>query len=1307
MDAEDILPDSAKAFAIGPSSLFLTSTWLPPSLTTSLVPLPRPLPSYALTNYNDSTLIAEISISQIRGHTTFETLDSALRIFKARPKPPRRRSGARAPPPEEFIRGLPRIVGTLACEGLEVRIQAPANAERRVPDGKAEELFYRTWTSPDLLCVSFPNGSMVFGGEYADRSAKRSEAERRSARRRARREERDEERESPASTPEEHWTPVKELEEELGVPPVPSIHGKERRHVPAKHDPNFNRDLDAHSLKYSMRVNLTTESLEVFILATNLGSRTPEDVTSWLDDTPTLPSDPIRLDIFALGPVELSATQSLLGNDVVEFEGSGAVPILDLTTHSGEVSILVEAIGVDLWRPVVMGSLRDFLQSFASASAASTLRTPSSFPPTPSEPRPLVDRLPANVCIYFAVASLGLRVAGSDPKNDVRACRGVAVHSGPLVLEYLLQSSLRPGVIHYPNRQSLDLREDIRVEANANVAEQPGARQALFKFTAGDVHLDPVVDARASKGHTTNRPSLGGGGRGPDDWELKNRGNISDLVRRRRSILPSRIRERTKGILCFPAMAFRVRLHAAKRGADAGDEKMLDEFVVSVEAENLTLRVGLFNIYLCLVAVSAIKSLSPPPQPSPPWVSQHAVAKRSPPLVSLRVEVTDLHLFVDLPHGVRLFGHIRRLRVQASKAIGAIVEWDMLLLAGESQTVRSKWEDLLRLRVTTISIRPESDNAGSQPFVVVLVTESARLRIPFRYVVANIIDNTVNLVKATKQLVHQLVKGGLGFVIEPRIEQAKRLPKVELRVKMLAIEIQDDPFETRLNIIWRAGYEEQLARRARQAAFEAKVEAIRKMEAHKGEEESDSDSDDGNNCRPRRPKVSGRHSIGIEEARMELKTYDSSHWVKRIRNAIAEQGRREEALTRRLYGPRHNSQRPDALLPVEILPASRSAPLARATFQDVRFNISRPSFPADKLPDFLFDVGKGLPRDTDFSLLVPLHFSWKLEEARCQLRDYPLPLLHIPPMPQGGGHDFAAWECEADLVIAEEMGGPESVRRVPCAIVPADSGGGQALYSMVVPRSAMTVKTYATPTVRIKTPYATRIGWGNSVAPAIQDVAKVLDTLSKASPDPSERIGFWDKIRLQFHWRVKVLFQGEGPVHFHLKGTRDPYALTGFGAGFSKSWRGNVKFLLGLENPDQEFFQIESDEYILGIPNLRDYVDNAATGLAQDPSENTDRLTQHSSGTGDPRNRFGKEAEFIKVCAKFINGVRWGLGAVLERACPPECTKGACLGQSTFHRQCRFFDFSPHWSVHTRTAYAGIGPTEIASSSHRYHCALS
>jgi hypothetical protein len=46
----------------------------------------------------------------------------------------------------------------------------------------------------------------------------------------------------------------------------------------------------------------------------------------------------------------------------------------------------------------------------------------------------------------------------------------------------------------------------------------------------------------------------------------------------------------------------------------------------------------------------------------------------------------------------------------------------------------------------------------------------------------------------------------------------------------------------------------------------------------------------------------------------------------------------------------------------------------------------------------------------------------------------------------------------------------------------------------------------------------------------------LAQTLTHPPRDSSPRIGFWDKLRLVFHWSVEWTFQG--PVHIHAKGAR-------------------------------------------------------------------------------------------------------------------------------------------------------------------------
>jgi hypothetical protein len=47
---------------------------------------------------------------------------------------------------------------------------------------------------------------------------------------------------------------------------------------------------------------------------------------------------------------------------------------------------------------------------------------------------------------------------------------------------------------------------------------------------------------------------------------------------------------------------------------------------------------------------------------------------------------------------------------------------------------------------------------------------------------------------------------------------------------------------------------------------------------------------------------------------------------------------------------------------------------------------------------------------------------------------------------------------------------------------------------------------------------------------------KIIEGFTKPEIDPSERVGFWDKIRMSFHSAISVVWKGDGDVHLRLKG---------------------------------------------------------------------------------------------------------------------------------------------------------------------------
>jgi hypothetical protein len=191
-----------------------------------------------------------------------------------------------------------------------------------------------------------------------------------------------------------------------------------------------------------------------------------------------------------------------------------------------------------------------------------------------------------------------------------------------------------------------------------------------------------------------------------------------------------------------------------------------------------------------------------------------------------------------------------------------------------------------------------------------------------------------------------------------------------------------------------------------------------------------------------------------------------------------------------------------------------------------------------------------------------------------------------------------------------------------------------------------------------------------------------------------------------------------------LKGTRDPYDLLGRGAGFVKIWSKEVQWLLGYQNPQNEFMQILSQEYMLAVPDLVNgsYVVKHILPTAGEPpksrqrsettsatlspptqvghadmrkSKTTDLASSSGLSTSSPDFRsfwptdsMGRSSSsnlttktcferkhLQKIGLKLSGGVRWGLGCKYERTCESHCLKCGEEGN------CRLLDFIPHYRI--------------------------
>ncbi|KAK3379762.1 mitochondrial protein from FMP27-domain-containing protein [Lasiosphaeria ovina] len=662
-------------------------------------------------------------------------------------------------------------------------------------------------------------------------------------------------------------------------------------------------------------------------------------------------------------------------------------------------------------------------------------------------------------------------------------------------------------------------------------------------------------------------------------------------------------------------------------------------------------------------------------------------------LVAVDIKAMLIQIKAEMPSDPPLMLQVYSMEAGRHRWAPPYLQSKLIRLYAEAPRMRRVWARIVSIKNGRVDYRESrrkmSSGATQDERMFDIVSETIRLAVPHEMIMHKVSDNLINVTKSVLQLHHRFKTGTNEYILEKGPEGPKRVPKISLRTRTLLFELEDGAFEWKLGMIYRAGRVEQMQRQAREEAFRVKIKKIHEDESRRestklrtrsaapggrnasGKSHTRSRSTDGHSRsasndlgRGRRPRYdpdggflgfSGNARVSIAEARDNLDLHNAKSWKQRIDRHYVMARNGMEDLQALFWGV---DEIPDDMDDSErILEVPHRPALMSTLIHDLHFAIDKPSFPMHELPDFLYKVGKGMPKDMQYSLLVPMNVQISMGEARISLRDYPLPLLHVPATKPGQSSRLPALSMKTDFVIAEEYRGPDSTRKIKVQIVPPRNPGSmsskEGSFAIDVRRTIGPVKSFSDMNIEIHTANPTRITWGPSYQPAIQDMMMAIESLTKPQLDPSDKVGFWDKIRLNFHSRVRVAWLGDGDVHLALKGTRDPYSVTGNGAGFLMCWRNDVKWNVHTDDDPKRVMCVESGEYVLAIPDYSHQVRETRRQHGEDASMASD--ASHKPG-----------ASFKKVVMKLSGKVQWLAGLVFERAIE---------GGS------RSFEFKPHYEV--------------------------
>ncbi|KAF8759703.1 RNA pol II promoter Fmp27 protein domain, partial [Rhizoctonia solani] len=811
----------------------------------------------------------------------------------------------------------------------------------------------------------------------------------------------------------------------------------------------------------------------------------------------------------------------------------------------------------------VLAHLR-IIPDILSAIPPSDIEPPQSQPPSE---KPLLANLPAGICTHFAIATISCLASGRDlaPGNVKLVKRGIELRTGVSVGYSSMHDRIHSSRTRSERFASDRLREELAgpndilsesVSISHELRQNLGEQGALARLDVFNLQARPIVDYGAAFVPLC-------------DWEPK--------LRDKEPTTPT-------ALLYIPVIRVDILL---KRTTASQPGLYHDSCRVVAHVPRVRLNLSVHHAYCLLLSSTALlrlRSSSPSSsssRPKPTSPSKHDF------VVQVTGHVEHIEAHVDLPGTQKVYLRLDKLKLVIREPHHEV---SFALLHGWVRSEDGKWDEMLRLRHFELVAPPDESERIS------IIAQGARLRIP-----------------------HDSRRTFCCNGDAPA-EDAKRVPPLVIAINALVIEAVDDPFETKLSLLWRAGFKEQQERLIREEAFAAKLQAI-EMEI------MDDSGQASHSTGSREWHFTNRHTVDGVEAYRRLQQFNSSAWFEAFANG-------KKALTK------HEETQ---LRYIDIRPAEVVPPLIRLLFDGVRVELAQPTFgeTGSSLPEFLKRTGE-LPLDTEYTLLVPLNIRWEMRYALVTLRDYPIPLLHVRP-----NQDQApSWTATADLVIAEEIGPNDSVEWLPTTVVPEGLGVPEQVgFSILVPKTGMPVKTYANPEVHVTSSFATDISWGVSYQPCVADVMRIVDSLTHPSRDPSTPLGFWDKMRLSLHGKLRISFVAG--LNLLIKG-EDPYEISGNGAGFALSWSGHPEITMGYYPEERSWSNFEESAWFLGSPT-----------------------------TG------GHQSQMQKICAKLTNGVKLGLGFALERKCGSDCTI-----RHTMDDSCRLFTFRPHYEVKLRPSTA-------------------
>ncbi|KAJ3126644.1 hypothetical protein HK098_007321 [Nowakowskiella sp. JEL0407] len=587
--------------------------------------------------------------------------------------------------------------------------------------------------------------------------------------------------------------------------------------------------------------------------------------------------------------------------------------------------------------------------------------------------------------------------------------------------------------------------------------------------------------------------------------------------------------------------------------------------VINVEVSTMTLDFDITK-YL-IVASSLLPILKFKPKNSPMNVPAPPDIKLPPATIVFNL----VKINTTLPQNVLIFIRLDRVTLSTlTDVVGASAKVPRIsveVLVDESPP---------RIAPTLAVWEGKSDNEITKIRREILVIEEAKLRavlktavdvsgfvqtlavtIPYSFELANVLENTVNTVKALKVINKSILNGkfpnpqngvnldssilDLGNV-EPDYDgkttiDSSKIPRMELKVETFSLKMEESPFEISLNrsLMW--GLEEQRNRIARDKAFQKRAKELRMKRSKSLKDEGVFDLDETT-------------LNELEAIWWTFQEFNSTCWLNFIK--------------KRCGG--------------NLCYCGEDPPICLTNISHLEIVVEAPDLLADTVEKSLNVLDPQTAPDIIYDQLIPRKVTLQFTEAIMRLKDYKSPFFHIKSNESGSS---PTWKTEGLLVLAEKLAGHESQREI---LIPLQKDGTSWLPTIKVTRTINPPKIYSLTETQICDGVHAKFNWGVALEGAVGDMVRVIETFTLNSVDPSAPIGWWDKMRLMVHGHNTITVGEMGEIRMGILGSMSPHFdgkfFTSGSEGVEVVLASGVKFDLG------ENVAIECGSMYLVVPGI-------------------------------------------------------------------------------------------------------------------------